>query len=310
MSPAALLVRLAARRWPADLAPDLEREWLAELDSLRGGPLRQLAFAGSLAVSPTVDGPTWPDRARTAAAPVVLTLLAAALFNGVRLAGHQVGPVAAAAALVVAVVAMARPGRRTTPGGVVMIGACVYAFLLAGNPVAVMPFMGWRDIGPALAVWTLGTALVARSRSRLVAVTGTLLTLDLAVAAGSLHAAATLGADVVEAPLWLPRALLPGTDPPVLISNAAAMAGVLTLASVSVLAGLLRRGPARRLPIGRIPAGVTTALAGVAVGEALRRAPRAVDAGFGFGFLTHPAGLAATVLVIALAVAYRSPLRR
>ncbi|AGL14926.1 hypothetical protein [Actinoplanes sp. N902-109] len=301
------LIMLAARRWPADLAADLEREWLAELSVLRGKPLRRLSFAASLAASPAIDGPTWEDRARSLATPVVLTLIAAALFNGVRLAQQHGGQMVAAVAFALALAAMGWAGRRTTPGGVVMLGACVWAFLLAGNPVAVMPFMGWRDIGPALATWTVVMALVARSRSALAAVAGTLVALDLAVVAGSVHGALSLGVPFWAAPLWLPQTFLPSAGHPVLIGNAAAIVGVLLFVSAYVLSGALRRKTARPPQPGRLPAGLAAAVASVAVGEVLRRSPRAIDAVFGFGFLSHPAGLAATALVIALAAAYRPP---
>jgi hypothetical protein len=61
------LVRHAARRWPADVAESLLREWRAELATLQTQPhsnagprmWRQVAFASSLAFSPSngVDGP-------------------------------------------------------------------------------------------------------------------------------------------------------------------------------------------------------------------------------------------------------------
>ncbi len=310
MSPAAALVRLAARRWPADLATDLEREWLAELAALRGRPWRRIAFAGSLAVAPSVDGPSWPERAHRLATPAALTLIAAALCNGVRLAGYHAGTVAAAGTLVVALALMAYAGRRTPPGGVLLLGAGLFAFLFAGNPVAVMPFMGWRDVGPAAAVWTAGTVLTLRVRSRPAAVAGTLLTLDLAVAAGSVHAAAALDVPLSGALLWLPQTLLPGAEHPVLISNAAVMAGVLTFGSAYVLAGRLRSRPARPPRLGAVPAGVGAALVGVLAGEVLRRSPRSVDGVFGFGFLAHPIGLAVAALLVALVAAHRAPTAR
>ena len=310
MSPAAALVRLAARRWPADLAPDLAREWLAELDALRGQPWRRLTFAGSLLLAPSVDGPSWAERAYRFATPAVLTLVAAVLCNGVRLAGYHAGPVAAAVALVTALALMAYAGRRTTTGGVLLLGACLFAFLFAGNPVAVMPFMGWRDVGPAVLVWTVLTALTLRLRSRAAAVVGTVLALDLAVAAGSVHAATELGVPLSGSLLWLPQTLLPATGHPVLIGNAAVMAGVLAFGSAYVLAGRLRRHPARPPRLGAVRAGAGAALAGTVVFEVLRHSPRAVDAVFGFGFLSHPLGLAAAALLVALVAAHRSPALR
>jgi hypothetical protein len=57
------LVRRAARRWPADMADSLLREWRAELATLRACPhtspskriWREVAFALSLACSPTTE---------------------------------------------------------------------------------------------------------------------------------------------------------------------------------------------------------------------------------------------------------------
>ena len=313
------LVALAARRWPRELAADLEREWSAELETLSGRPSRMLAFAVSLAVSPAVDGPAWQERARSVAAPVALTLLAAALFNGVHLAKHHFGPPAAIATLGAALAVMALAGRRCTPGRIVLLGAALYAFLLAGNRVAVMPFMGWRDVGPAVVAWTALTAVTVRfAGRRLIAVAGTLIALEVAVAAGSLHAADSLGVPLSSAPLWLPLALMPGgTAWPVLIGNAAAMAGPLTLCSAYVLAGLVRRTEPRPLRLDGIPAGVAAALLAVAVGEVLRRSSPTMEttlhrlaensAVFGFGFLSHPAGIAASALLVALLAAYRQP---
>ncbi|MFI7598974.1 hypothetical protein [Actinoplanes sp. NPDC049681] len=312
------LVALAARRWPADLAAGLEREWSAELDVLRDRPARMLTFAASLAISPTADGPSWRDRARATATPIAVTLLAAALFNGVQSAKHHLGAPGAAGALTAAVAIMAVTSRRPTAGRVIRMGASLWAFLMAGNAVAVMPFMGWRDVGPAVVVWTVLTALALRlTRSRVVAVVGTLAALDLAVAAGSLHAATTFGAPAASAPLWLPLALLPGGTtrflPPLLVGNAAAMAGPMALCSAYVLAGLLRRPGTRHVAVAGTAAGVAAAIGTVTAGELLRRSSPSVErladnsAVFGFGFLTHPAALAATALIVALLAAYRRP---
>ena len=321
MNAARWLIAVAVRRWPAELADDLEREWSAELAALHGRPVRRLAFAASLAVSPAVDGPTWAERGRAVATPVALTLLAAALFNGVQLAKHHLGPLAAVANLGAALAVMAAAGRRCTPGRIVLLGAALYAFLLAGNPVAVMPFMGWRDVGPAVAVWTALTALTVRfAPNRLVAAAGIVIALDVAVAAGSLHAAHSLGAPLSSAPLWLPLTLMPGeAASPVLIGNAAAMAGPLTLCSAYVLGGLLRTTAPRSPRFTGVPAGVAAALLTIAAGEMLRRSSPTVEtalhrlaensAVFGFGFLSQPPGLAASALLIALLAAYREPAR-
>ncbi|WP_203774197.1 hypothetical protein, partial [Actinoplanes nipponensis] len=281
------LIDRAARRWPADLRDELAREWHAELAHSR----RKLAFAVSLAVSPAVeeadDEPaTWARRgarwARSLSVPAALTLLAAALFNVVHLAQGRFGAVAGTATLAGATAVMAAAGGRTTVRRVLLLGLTGYMFLLAGNQVAVMPFMGWIDIGPAVLTWTVLTAATVRVSTRLrtaghdrlaglAAVAGAVLALDLAAAAGSLHAAAVLGMSPVSAPAWFPLALLPGgfagfgayfpdgaaafgglqqSGPAfhasnVLLGNASAMIGPLALCSVAVVAGLLRRRPAR-----------------------------------------------------------------
>ncbi len=320
------LITAAARRWPADLRDDLVQEWHAELACTR----HKLSFAASLAVSPAVeeDGEepvTWGQRAaagaRALSVPAVLTLLAAALFNVTHLVQGRFGAAAGGVALAAAAAVMAAAGGRTTVRRVVLLGAATYAFLLAGNQVAVMPFMGWIDIGPAVLMWTaltaatvgLSTSLRATGRNRLARVTavaGSVLALDVAAAAGSLHAAWVLGMSAASAPLWFPLALLPGgivdfgpyfidgtaafggqwqagpafhaSD--VLLGNASAMVGPLALCSVAVVAGLLRRG-SPRIPAavrsgdaaGKNALGVVAGLGGLAIAEALRRSGGAAE---------------------------------
>jgi hypothetical protein len=320
------LVTAAARRWPADLRDDLTREWHAELAHTR----HKLAFAASLAVSPAVEEAdeepvTWPQRgagwARTLSVPAALTLLAAALFNAAHLAQGRFGAAAGVVALAAAAAVMVAVAGRSTVRGVVLLGAAGYAFLLAGNQVAVMPFMGWIDIGPAVLAWTILTAATVRLSTRLratgrtalagvAAVAGSVLALDLAAAAGSLHAAAVLGVGATSAPSWFPLALLPGgvadfgpyfpdgtaafgslqqAGPAfhaseVLLGNASAMIGPLALCSVAIVAGLLRRG-SRRIPAavqsrdaaGKVALGVVAGLGGLAIGEVLRRSGGAAE---------------------------------
>ena len=158
-----------------------------------------------------------------------------------------------------------------------LLGAAMFGFLLAGNQVAVMPFMGWIDILPAVATWTPLTALTVVAVTRLVAagrrgvaaivaVAGGLITLDLTAVAGSVHAAGVLGIGLGSSPTWFPLAILPGRTPAfgayfadgaatfgslrafgpafhasnILFGNASAMLGPLLLSSVYVLAGTLR----------------------------------------------------------------------
>jgi hypothetical protein len=276
-------VAAAARRWPADLSEAMRAEWLAELAALdRPGPggsaYRKLAFAGSLLVSPAVDEPSWRGRAsglgRTASVAAGVTLLAAALINGVR-AADALAPLLLAGA----VAACAAIGARVRVPAI-LVGVAVFAFLLAGNRTPVMPFMGVADIGPAVVTWTVLTAVVARRtallaqaghrrRAALLAVGGGLVALDVATIAGSLHAADTLGIATGTAPAWFPLALLPGgvaafgphfpdgaatfgslqavgpafhaSD--ILLANAAVMAGPLLLCTVAVLTSALRSAP-------------------------------------------------------------------
>lgn len=368
------LLAAAARRWPADIRDDLTQEWHAELNSL-GPATRKLAFAASLALSPAVEEAdeepvTWPQRtaawARTLAVPAVLTLLAAALFNAVHLAQDKFGAVAGGLTLIAAAAAMASTKTQITVRRVLLLGLAAYAFLLAGNQVAVMPFMGWIDIGPAVLTWTILTAATVRmsthlrsaGRTRLAALTalaGTVTALDIAAAAGSLHAAAVLGMQAASAPLWFPLALLPGGTvdfgpsfahgtaafgslhqagpafhaSDILLGNASAMIGPLTLCSVAVIAGLLRHPSTNHKPAversgdaaGKVALGVVAGLGGLAIGEALRRSGGATEltlhrladnsAVFGFGFLAHPAGRMAVALLIGLLVAHlAAPARR
>ncbi len=328
-------VTAAARRWPADIAGTLHAEWLAELAALRGRPWRMLTFAAGLALSPAVDEPGWRDRlaglGRAAAVAAGATVLAAGLSNGVHVLGDGL--------LVAAVAVTAVAGRRAGIRPVVLtplLGLAMFAFLMAGNEVPVMPFMGVADVGPAVVTWTVLMLLTVRLRHGLAVAAGGLGTLVAATAAGSWHAAGVLGAGHGSAPAWFALTLLPGGTArfgpvshgtyasEVLLGNAAAMTVPMLLATVFVLAG--RRPVAYRVaarPRVTIPAGVAAALAGLAFCELMRRSAgpveatlqRVVDssAAFGFGFAAHPAGralvaLAAALLVVRL-VETRAPVR-
>jgi hypothetical protein len=274
-----------------------------------------IAFAVSLAVSPAVEeagapARTWQDRwealARLCAGAASLagiTLVAAGLATAVRAlpAGRSVPAILVVVALLVAaVVVMAVMGAHTTmardgadaagrsdPGWwsrwsrrrpvtlPVPIGAALFGFLLAGNPIAVMPFMGARDVGPAVAIWIALTALTLLGvrwlrghdfgrLATMAAIGGSLVTLDLATMAGSLHAASSLGLSAGSGPAWFPLALLPGgtaefggvidavtvggnrfagLDVPasaLLLGNASAMVGPMLLCTAFVMASALR----------------------------------------------------------------------
>ncbi|HEX5202936.1 MAG TPA: hypothetical protein VFW27_23660 [Actinoplanes sp.] len=332
------LVVRAARRWPGDMS----REWLAELEVLRAEPAKALSFALSLAVSPAVEAlgqepvarvESW---ARSLAASIGVPLLAAMLFNGVHLAQHHAGPAGGAAALAVAATLMAALARRIS-GHIVVMGATTFAFLLAGNRIQYMPYMGWADILPAVAVWTMGTLISARLR-RLPAIAGTLITLELATIAGSLHAAISLGIDLRSAAAWFPLSLAPGgavTFGPafpgyqaseLLLGNASAMAGPMLLCSIFVLARSALARPALARPTERrtrrvtfeIPLGVGATLAAQTACEMFRRLPPAVapdrlidNTGvFGFGFAAHLPGQILIALTAGLLAAQLRALRR
>jgi hypothetical protein len=264
-------VLVAARRWPDDVAGVMRDEWLAEL-AVIGEPWRKLAFAGSLAVSPGVDEPSWRERAgnagRLAAVAAGVTLLAAVTTNLAR-AAEALAPVL----LLLGAAGLALAGRRVR-GSVVPAGLALFGFLFAGNPVPMMPFMGARDIAPAVAVWTIGMAVALRARRRWVAVAGGLVTLDLAVVAGSAHAAAVLGVPAWTAPAWFPLALLPGGtvsfgphlgEGPafhasgILLANAAVSAGPFLLCTAFLLASALTGTGEPARSIGHLTRRVTDA---------------------------------------------------
>ncbi|MCO8271264.1 hypothetical protein M1L60_11735 [Actinoplanes sp. TRM 88003] len=212
-------VRAAARRWPEDLAPVMRDEWLAELAAISGAR-RKLAFAGSLAVSPAVDEPSWRERAvvvgRLSALAAGVTLLAAVATNLAR-GSAALAPVL----LLLGVAGLALIGRRvrgsaprSPSASIAGVAVALFAFLFAGNPVPMMPFMGAADIAPAVATWGIGVALALRwaaaTGRRWIAVAGGVVALDLATIAGSAHAATVLGVPAWTAPAWFPLALLPG----------------------------------------------------------------------------------------------------
>ena len=291
---ARLLLRVAVRRWPADLADVLRPEWEAELATLHGR--RMLTFAGSLALSPAVDEPPRREQAVVAAG---VTVLAAALFNGVHASGNPLFLLPAAAVMAVA-------GTRITRPPVVLVGLALFAFLFAGNAVAVMPFMGFADIAPAVVTWVVLTGLVVRYLRSWAAIAGGLIAVDLAVAAGSWHAAEVLGLSVWSAPTWFPLAF---RGDGLLLANAAAMAGPMLLCSVLLVAATMHRSSPRPVaPRVGILAGIGAALAGIGFCEWMSRSAPAphhlLDNSFvfGFGFAVHPAGRAVVALLIALLV--------
>jgi hypothetical protein len=368
---ARLAVATAARRWPADLAEIMQREWHAELDALQADPTlgrlattwRTITFAGSLALSPAVeeagsDPVTWSNRAaaiaRPAAAAAGVTMLAAALFNAVHLIYHHTRLTGAGAAGVLAVAgllmvglahaskrdhASSREHTRKAIQPTALLGAAMFGFLFAGNQVAVMPFMGWIDIVPAVATWTIltgltvyaTTRLIAAGRHRiavLVAVAAGLITLDLTAVAGSVHAAGVLGTGLGSALTWFPLALLPGgphgSGPafdasPLLIGNASAMVGPLLLGTVYLLAHTIapqgQRSKSRALDERvRIALAAGGALLTLALADLMQRSTATVDGTlhrmadnsnvFGFGFLAGLPGRIAVALLAGLLIAH------
>jgi len=241
-----------SREWRAELAALRADPALGSFVHGR----RAIAFAVSLACSPAVEAEDavalrWRDRtaglgrAMTALAGAVgVTLLAAALFNLVHHVYHNlyrhvsvpVGIAADVGLLAAAVAAMSWVGvvtarrspllpssRFATTAALyaVPLGLAMYAFLLAGNQIAVMPFMGWTDIAPGVAAWTALTGIslgfatwfAASGRRRLgwsIGTVGSVVALESAAFCGSLHAADTLKVGFDSAPAWFPLALLPG----------------------------------------------------------------------------------------------------
>ena len=295
------LVRLAARRWPS--SSRMRDEWLAELTAISDDRQR-LAFAASLVVSPSVDG--------TVLVAGGVTLLAAALANAV----HATGPLTMVAAAGVMALAALRL-RLSAPVASGLIGPALFGFLLIGNAVAVMPFMGLVDVGPAALVWTAGMLLVSRMRGPVPLIAGAWATMTAATIAGSWHAATSLGAGLWWAPAWLPLALLPpGTAPSVpamLLGNAAAMVAPMLLCAVFVVALALRApaapSAALRSPRWRWAAALIAAPSAVVIcrlttmgTNADSTMQRLLDhsAVFGFGFAANVAGQAAVAVVAAL----------
>jgi hypothetical protein len=334
------LLEQAARRWPGDMA----REWRAELAMMRDEPaIRRLRFAVSLAVSPVDAVPRAEAWARSLAGAAGVTLLAGMLVNAVHVVQHRAGGGAAAGVWVAAgllVWRLARRSRASVLARTAAIGVALFGFLLAGNRVAVMPYMGWRDVVPAVLVWSLLTGFfayaVGRARSVALAVLGGFITVDLAAIAGSARAASGLGVGPASAPAWFPLALLPGGTvtfgPPhaseLLLANASAMIGPMVLCSVFVLTRAL--GPdvpeevsARTLAgvDARTVWGVAAAIAALAAGEVFRRMPpgafpatwhRLLDnsAVFGFGFLAGTPGRVVTAVVAGLIATHLGVRRR
>lgn len=238
---------------------------------------------------------------------------------------HRSGA-AAGFVLAAAVLAMAAIGYHVGGPAVAMtgwMGAAMFAFLMAGNAIAVMPFMGWRDVLPGVVVWTVTTVVAVRvaRRRRVPGVLIGLAGLEVAAIAGSLHAAAVVKVGLATAPGWFPLALLPGgvasfgpyfadghgafgalhasgrafhaSD--ILLGNASAMVGPMLLCSVFMLAMAVRRAPfpvpARRYNL-HLPLGVAATVAVLAVGEWSGRSgvdtghtlPQLIDNSYVFGF--------------------------
>ncbi|MEV6848351.1 hypothetical protein [Actinoplanes sp. NPDC051411] len=335
-----VLIELAARRWPGEMA----REWRAELAVMRDQPaIRRLRFAVSLAVSPIEAAPRVEAWARSLAGAAGVVLLAGALANAAHVAQHRAGPLGSAGVWILSVLVVGQVARRSRASVLARaagVGAALFGFLLAGNRVAVMPYMGWRDVLPAVLGWTVLTTLfayvISRTRRRAVAVLGGLLILDLAAIAGSVRAAGGLGVSLSSAPAWFPLALLPGgtvtLGPPqaseLLLANASAMIGPMLLCSVFVLTRALGPAAAEHSSVrtlARVDArtlwGVAAAIAALAGGEVFRRMPvggfeatwhRLLDnsAVFGFGFLADTSGRVVTALVAGLIATHLGVRRR
>ena len=249
-----LLLRAAARRWPPDISADLLREWQAELSASGSSRFQILGYAGSLAVAPTADGPSWATRFATVATAAGATLLAAALSNAVHAttavlrapsALLAASPLLAPSALLLVPAALvmalaARRARMSPAAAVLLMTPPLFAFLFIGNAVSVMPFMGFQDVAPAVATWAVAMLVTIRLLHRVpTLLIGSAVSLTAATAAGSLHAAHSLGVSIWSAPLWFSQSLLPpeaGHASALLLGNAAVMTTPLLLCTVFVLA--------------------------------------------------------------------------
>jgi hypothetical protein len=339
-------LRRAARRWPPDLAATVTADWRAELDALRADPVlrplirwrRTLAFAGSLALWPAVeaagDEPAfWRDRFdrpcrafSTLAGAAGVALLAGALSNEARRASVLVGSRAALVAVVVlAVAAMTwlglaagRRGGRPRLGWAALptavpLGLTEYVFLWAGNRVAIVPFMGWMDIAPAVIAWTaltgvtlaVATRCVATDQPRLGCAVGTAgggIAVASAAVCGSLHAAVARGADVSTTMHWL--VLNAGRD---VIPPGQAMIGPLLLGTAFVVpyaigaatAGTPRRAIRPGVMVAVLAAGAVLVTRSAADALRLDHVPLV----YGFGFAAHVAGRMALVLLLGVLAA-------
>ncbi|MEU4553135.1 hypothetical protein [Micromonospora violae] len=216
---AELLLKLAARRWPAEVRDDLRREWAAELHVLAesGRWTTMVGFAASLAVSragtPLVDRSMLRGRAgRTVAAlllsPIACVGIVAAgamamfpIYNWLMFraswAERAQKPIWTTIVIVLAVVlavfaarwarhtALAGP-LRITLGVVIPVGAAVILFVRITSPEslagAVPGLLLWLA-GLTLALWA-AASLAVRGRVRIawwVGVLGALVAADLAV---------------------------------------------------------------------------------------------------------------------------------
>ena len=265
------LLKAAARRWPPDISADLLREWQAELSALGSSRRQILGYAGSLAIAPTADGPSWATRFATVATAAGATLLAAALSNAVHattafllapsalplapsalplvpsallLAPSALPLVPSALLLVPSALLMALAARRarmSPAAATLLLTPPLFAFLFIGNADAVMPFMGFRDVAPAIATWAVAMLATIRLRRPPALLLGGTISLIAATAAGSLNAAHSLGVSLWSAPLWFPLSLLPADlfqtrASALLLGNAAVVTTPLLLCTVFVLA--------------------------------------------------------------------------
>ncbi|WP_433343764.1 hypothetical protein [Micromonospora sp. CA-111912] len=211
------LLRIAARRWPAELRADLHREWAAELHVLaaEGRPARMLRYAASLAASrpgtPLAERAPVDRRLRTTALPLLLAPLAgvAAVVLGALVsdalsqrvswstqAQLPVWTVLTAGLAVPLAVLVARWARRTALAGPLRVALGVVlpigpVLLATGFAAGVRP----DDLpphAPGLLLWLAGLVpvlwgagrLAARGRVRaawLLGVFGALVVADLAV---------------------------------------------------------------------------------------------------------------------------------
>lgn len=214
-----LLIRVAARRWPAELRDNLRREWLAELHAIEAdGTVSPIRYALSLAVRRPervpVTAPVPLDPVIPLLAPVLLLVLS---LTATLVLGSTGPPLVAAAPALVVLFALVgyRVGiraDRTAPAGDIRIAARAiviavivgYAFGLLGEGLpAILAALAWSvTLG-----WLIRLVVRARRGALWLAVAGGLALAYTAFTLSVLFRFPSGDAPRAYALAWFPRAL-------------------------------------------------------------------------------------------------------